>query len=85
MNISIKPNGTDTHSPNPILVAFFQEVRRLSEEVTRREEAAGARSCTNSAAEQSRDYNPNPQPPARRFAFAVSDPASSGNLYAAEA
>ena len=47
MNTSTRPDGTRHHSPNPILVAFFQEVRRLSEEVTRREEAAASRSSTN--------------------------------------
>lgn len=33
----------DQHfQPNPILVAFFQEARRLSEEANRREEAAAS-------------------------------------------
>jgi len=46
MNPSLGPDGTKPYSPNPILVAFFQEVRRLSEEVTRREQAA-SQSYTN--------------------------------------
>ncbi len=48
MNPSTKQDGANHHSHNPILVAFIQEVRRLAEEVTRREEAAASRSHTNS-------------------------------------
>lgn len=47
MNTSTGRDGTEHHAPNPILVAFFREVRRLSEELTRREAAAASRSYTN--------------------------------------
>lgn len=35
--------------PNPVLVAFFREVRRLSEEVTRRQEAEASQHCMSNA------------------------------------
>jgi hypothetical protein len=49
MDTSTGEDGTEHRPPNPILVAFIQEVRRLAEEVTRREEAAASQSDTEDA------------------------------------
>ena len=79
MNISTKADGADAHSHNPILVGFFQEIRRLAEELTRREQAAAMQACENGATEQSTGYDT--QTPARRFKLSASPPAATGSLF----
>ena len=65
MNISTKADGTDDRSTNPILVGFFQEIRRLAEELTRREQATGHDTHLS----------------ARRFKLATSPPEATGSLF----
>lgn len=51
-------SGTTSRVHNPILLAFFSEVRRLSEEAARRERAANLQFATNSVSTEDQETKP---------------------------
>lgn len=63
-------SGTTNRVHNSILLAFFSEVRRLSEEAARRERAANLQFSTNSAPVEAQE--PQPKKPALKATASAS-------------